>query len=84
MKHKDDYLEKYAHIVKMNNLNAAKRSKKVIEKFEALQTYCTKFDNFSESERKENLFKYLGLFSRRDAISEDYYEDSDESETISE
>ena len=77
-------MEKYAHIVKINNLNAAQRSKKVIEKFEARQTYCEKFDNFSESERKENLFKYLGLFSRRDAISEDYYEDSDESETISE
>ena len=70
-------MEKYAHIVKMNNLNAAKRSKKVIEKFEALQKYCKKIDNFSESERKENVFKYLGLFSRRDAISEDYYEDSD-------
>ena len=40
MKHKDDYLEKYAHIVKMNNLNAAKRPKKNIEKFEILQTYC--------------------------------------------
>ena len=31
MKHKDDYLEKYAHIVKMNNLNAAKRPKKLLK-----------------------------------------------------
>ena len=84
MKHKDDYLEKYAHIVKMNNLNAAKRPKKVIEKFETLQTYCKNFDKFSESERKENLFKYLGLFSRRDAIPDEYFEDSDDPETVTE
>ena len=41
---------------------------------------CESFDKFSASERKQNLFKYLGLFARRDPIPEDYYEDSDESD----
>ena len=45
------------------------------EKFEILQDLCEAFDNFSEPERKLNLFKYLGLFSRRDAIPDQYYED---------
>ena len=48
------------------------------EKFEILQDLCQAFDNFSKSERKLHLFKYLGLFSRRDAIPDQYYEDSDE------
>ena len=51
------------------------------EKFEILQDLCEAFDNFKESERKLNLFKYLGLFSRRDAIPDQYYEDSDDLET---
>ena len=34
-------------------------------------------DNFSDSERKVNLFKYLGFFPRRDAIPDQYYEDSE-------
>ena len=38
--------------------------------------------NFSESERKLNLFKYLGLFSRRDAIPDQYYEDPDDPESV--
>ena len=51
------------------------------EKFEILQDLCEAFDNFTVSERKLNLFKYLGLFSRRDAIPDQYYEDSDDLET---
>ena len=51
------------------------------EKFEILQDLCEAFDNFTESEGKLNLFKYLGLFSRRDAIPDQYYEDSDDLET---
>jgi len=51
------------------------------EKLEILQDLCKAFDNFTESERKLNLFKYLGLFSRRDAIPDQYYEDSDDLET---
>ena len=50
------------------------------EKFEILQDLCEAFDNFTESERKLNLFKYLGLFSRRDAIPDQYYEDTDDLE----
>ena len=45
------------------------------EKYEILQDLCEAFDNFSESERKLNLFKYFGLLSRRDAIPDQYYED---------
>ena len=37
----------------------------------------------SESERKLNLFKYLGLFFRQDAIPDQYYEDPDDLETVS-
>ena len=52
------------------------------EKYEILQDLCEAFDNFSESERKLKLFKYLGLFSRRDAIPDQYYEDPDDLETV--
>ena len=52
------------------------------DKYEILLNLCEAFDNFSESERKLNLFKYLGLFSRRDAISDQYYEDPDDLETV--
>ena len=41
------------------------------DKYEILLDLCEAFDNFYESERKLNLLKYLGLFSRRDK----YYED---------
>ena len=54
------------------------------EKYEVLQDLCEAFDNFSESERKRNLFKYLGSFSRRDAIPDQYYEDPDDLETVPE
>ena len=77
MTHKDHHLERWCHIVNLNNLNAAKT---VTEKFEILHDLCESFDKFSASERKQNLFKYLGLFARRDPIPEDYYEDSDESD----
>ena len=80
MTHKDHHLERWCHIVNLNNLNEAKRSKTVTEKFEILHDLCESFDKFSASERKQNLFKYLGLFARRDPIPEDYYEDSDESD----
>ena len=49
------------------------------EKYEILQDLC---EAFSESERKLKLFKYLGLFSRRDAIPDQYYEDPDDLETV--
>ena len=52
------------------------------EKFEILQDLCEAFDNFSEPERKLNLFKYLRLFSTRDAIPDQYYEDPDDLETV--
>ena len=55
--------------------------RKMTEKYEVLQDLCEAFDNFSESERKLNLFKYLG-FSRRDAIPDQYYEDPDDLETV--
>ena len=40
------------------------------------------FDDFSESERKLNLFKNLELFFRRDAIPDQYYEDPDDLEAV--
>ena len=53
------------------------------DKYEILQDLCEAFDNFSESERKLYLFnKYLELFSRRDAIPDQYYEDPDDHETV--
>ena len=52
------------------------------EKYEILQDLCEAFDNFSESERKLNLFKYLGLFSRRDAIPDQYNEDPGDLEIV--
>ena len=36
---------------------------------------CDSFDHLNGSERKQNLLKYLGLFSRRDSCPEEYYED---------
>ena len=54
--------------MELNNLSTVRRRKKVTAKYETLQDLCEAFDNFSEPERKLNLFKYLGLFSRRDAI----------------
>ena len=59
-----------------------RRPKKMTDKYEILLDLCEAFDNFSESERKLNLFKYLGLFSRRDAIPDQYYEDPDDLETV--
>ena len=81
LKHKRGFLNKYAYVVKLDNLSLVRRPKKMTEKFEILQDLCEAFDNFTESERKLNLFKYLGLFSRRDAIPDQYYEDSDDLET---
>ena len=57
-------------------------AEKVTAKYETLQDLCEAFDNFSEPERKLNLFKYLGLFSTRDAIPDQYYEDPDDLETV--
>ena len=61
--------------MELNNLSVVRRRKKVTAKYETLQDLCEAFDNFSEPERKLNLFKYLGLFSTRDAIPDQYYED---------
>ena len=52
------------------------------DKYEILLDLCEAFDNFSESERKLHLFKYLGLFSRRNAIPDQYFEDPDDLETL--
>ena len=41
------------------------------------------FDDFSECNRKENLFKYLGLFLRGDPIPDNYFEDSKNPEAVS-
>ena len=83
--HKDKFLEKYIHIVKLDNLNCAKRRKTVTESFEILLDLCQSYDSFSALERKEHLIKYLGLFSRRDNCPDEYYEESDEdSETVTE
>ena len=78
LKHKRGFLNKYAYVVELDNLSLVRRPKKRTENFEILKDLCESFDNFSEYERKVNLFKYLGLFSRRDAIPDQYYEDSDE------
>ena len=56
--------------------------KKMTDKYEILLDLCEAFDNFSESERKLHLFKYLGLFSRRNAIPDQYFEDPDDLETV--
>ena len=61
---------------------ALKHKRGYLNKYEILLYLCEAFDNFSESERKLNLFKYLGLFSRRDAIPDQYYEDPDDLETV--
>ena len=57
---------------KPNAVEKEKPLSGVNDKFKILQDLCEAFDNFSESERKLNLFKYLGLFSRRDAIPDQY------------
>ena len=83
--HKEKFLEKYIHIVKLDNLQCAKRRKEVTERFEILHDLCESYDRFSANERKNNLFKYLGLFSRRDNCPDKYYEETDEdSETETE
>ena len=76
--HKNHHLDRWGYIVNLNNLKDAKRKKTVTEKFEILHDLCESFDKFSASERKQNLFKYLGLFARRDPIPEDYHENLDE------
>ena len=63
-------------VVKLDNLSVVRRPKRITDKYEILQDLCEAFDNLSESERKLNLFKYLGLFSRRDAIPDQYYDGS--------
>ena len=58
--------------MELNHLSVVRRPKTMTEKFKNLQDLCEAFDNFSESERKLNLFKYLGVFARRDAIPDQY------------
>ena len=76
-------MDKYAHVVKLNNLSEARRRKKITAKYEILRDLCVNFDEFSECARKENLIKYLGLFSGRDPIPDNYFEDSEDPETVS-
>ena len=72
-------------VVHICNLQCAKRRKKVTERFEILHDLCESYDRFSANERKNNLFKYLGLFFRRDNCPDKYYEETDEdSETETE
>ena len=68
--------------MELDNLSLVRRPKKQTEQYETLLELYESFDNFSESERKLNLFKYLGLFSRRDAIPDQYYEDPDDPESV--
>ena len=82
LKHKQGFLNKYSYVVELDNLSLVRRPKKQTEQYETLLELCESFDNFSESERKLNLFKYLGLFSRRDAIPDQYYEDPDDPESV--
>ena len=65
---------KCCDVVKLDNLSVVRQPKRMTDKYEILQELCEAFDDFSESERKLNLFKYLGFFSRRDAIPGQYYE----------
>ena len=53
-----------------------------VHMYEILQDLCEAFGIFSESLRKLNLLKYLGLFSRRDAIPDQYYEDPGDLEIV--
>ena len=82
LKHKQGFLNKYSYVVELDHLSLVRRPKKQTEQYETLLELCESFDNFSESERKLNLFKYLGLFSRRDAIPDQYYEDPDDPESV--
>ena len=68
--------------MELDNLSLVRRPKKQTEQYETLLELCESFDNFSESERKLHLFKYLGLFSRRNAIPDQYFEDPDDLETV--
>ena len=62
----------------MNNLRHAKRPTIVTEKFEILSDLCTHFDEFSGSQRKETLIRYLKSFAYRDSVPENYYEDPED------
>ena len=62
----------------MYNLSDAKRPKIVTEKFEMLSDLCTHFDEFSGSQRKETLIRYLKSFAYRDSVPENYYEDPED------
>ena len=89
LKNKEQHLEKFWFIVKLDHLSEAQQPKRTTEKFEILHDLCEAFDNFSGSERQDNLFKYLGLFARRDPIpvgcsDECSDECSNDSETASE
>ena len=53
-----------------------KRRKFVTERFEILHDLCDSYDKLSEIEKKNQLFKYLGLFSRKDNVPDEYYDDT--------
>ena len=69
LKHKMKHYDGYIWKVKMNHLSSAKRPKIVTEKFGILSDLCDGFDEFSGSERKENLIRYLKHVCHRDAFS---------------
>ena len=77
-------MERFWFIVKLDHLSEAQQPKRTTEKFEILHDLCEAFDNFSGSERQDNLLKYLGLFARRDPIEcSDECSDNSDTETVS-
>ena len=46
-----------------------------------METLWMEYDNLSGPERQERLIEFLGLFASRDAIRDDQFEFSPESET---
>ena len=71
------HIERYTHVVKLDHLSVVKRRKFVTERFEILHDLCDSYDKLSEIEKKNQLFKYLGLFSRKDNVPDEYYDDTD-------
>ena len=67
--------------VKNDNLTGAKRRKTTTERFENLKGICREYDDLSGPERQERLIEFLGLFARRDAIRDDQFEFSPDSDT---
>ena len=45
--------------------------------WDILHELCDLYDNLSEIEKKNQLLEYLGLFSRKDNVPDEYYDDTD-------